>query len=412
MQAGAGKSALTGRQARGRRASLGAMTNGAFNRRALLAVAGLVLASGVPLPPAVAQGSPLRLPMRVLKGKIFVDVVLNGRPVEAMVDSGASYSGVDLALAALLGIEAKGRRVTLHHVHGSSSGRWAQGVKLAVGGVAATRAMMVTDFGALTESVLHPIAVLLGADFLGGYVAEFDFDADLLTLHARDGFSPPSGAALLPLSRPRGLTGDGTPMTAPVVVEGAPLQALIDTGSQSPLIVSPSAARRLKLLSGRRVSTSPIGGIGGVAAGRITSLKSLALGRQAFVDVPVQVTARDLSRVDANLGLEVLSRFHLWLDLGGGRMWLAPRAEQPAFPHNLIGFFGLPDGDQAIRVTFVANDSPADAAGLRAGDVITLIDGKPANAAQQAMTDVKAGTRLVLTLAGGQTRALTLAAYY
>lgn len=350
--------------------------------------------------------------MRVLKGKVFVDVVLNGRPVEAMVDSGASYSGVDLALAAVLGIEAKGRRVTLRHVHGSSSGRWAQGVKLVVGGVAMTRAMMVTDFSPLTESVLHPITVLLGADFLGGYVAEFDFDAGLLILHARDGFAPPSDAALLPLSRPRGLTGDGTPMTAPIIVEGAPLQALIDTGSQSPLIVSPSAAGRLKLLSGRRVSTSPIGGIGGVAAGRITSLKSLALGRHAFVDVPVQVTARDLSRIDANLGLEVLSCFHLWLDLGGGRMWLAPRAAQPPFQRNLIGFFGLPDGDQAIRVTFVADDSPADAAGLRAGDVITLIDGKPANAAQQAMADVKAGTRLVLTLAGGQTRALTLATYY
>jgi predicted aspartyl protease len=360
----------------------------------------------------MAQPAPLRLQMRVLKGKIFVDVVVNGRPVEAMVDSGASYSGLDLGLAAFLGIEASGRRVALRHVHGSSTGRWAQDVKLAVAGVAMTRAMMVTDFSLLTESVLHPITVLLGADFLAGYVAEFDFDAGVLILHARGGFAPLSGAALLPLTRPRGLAGDGTPMTAPIVVEGTPVQALIDTGSQSPLIVSPSVARRLKLLSDRRVSTSPIGGIGGVAAGRITSLKSLVLGRQAFVDVPVQVTARDLSSVDANLGLEVLSRFHLWLDLGGGRMWLGARAAQPPFPRNLIGFFGLPDGDQAIRVTFVAKDSPADAAGLRAGDIVTLIDGKPANAAQQAMADAQAGTRLVLTLAGGQTRALTLATYY
>ena len=57
------------------------------------------------------------------KGKIFVDVVVNGRPIQAMVDSGASYSGLDLALAALLNIEPKGRRVSLRHVHGSSSGR-------------------------------------------------------------------------------------------------------------------------------------------------------------------------------------------------------------------------------------------------------------------------------------------------
>jgi predicted aspartyl protease len=383
------------------------MTNGVFNRRGLLALVGLAFA-----PRAFAQAAPLRMPMRVTKGKIFIDVTLNGRPVEAMVDSGASYSGVDLALAALLGIEARGRRVALRHVHGSSSGRWAEGVILSVGGVARTRPMLVTDFSLLTASVLHPITVLLGADFLAAYVAEFDFEAGSLTLHARTGFTPPQDARLLPLTRPRGLAGEGTPMTAPIVVEGTTLQALVDTGSQSPLIVSPSVARRLKLLSGRRVSTSPIGGIGGTATGRITSLKGLALGRQAFLDVPVQVTARDLSRVDANLGLEVLSRFRLWLDLGGGRMWLAPRAGQPPFQRNLIGFFGLPDGDEAIRVTFVAEDSPADAAGLRDGDVITRIDGKPANVAQQALADAPAGTRLALTLASGQTRNLTLAPYY
>jgi predicted aspartyl protease len=383
------------------------MTNGAFNRRGLLALAGLALAPG-----AWAQGSPVRLPMRLIKGKIFVDVMVNGRPTEAMVDSGASYSGLDLALAAVLGIEARGRRVSLRHVHGSSSGRWAEGVNLSVGAVAATRPMIVTDFSLLTASVLHPIAVLLGADFLSDYVAEFDFDAGRLTLHARGGFTPPSRATMLDLAPPRGFAAAGTPMTAPIVVEGAPLRALVDTGSQSALIVSPSVARRLKLLSGRKVSTSPIGGIGGVGAGRITSLKSLALARQAFVDVPVQVTARDLSRVDANLGLEVLSRFHLWLDLGGGRLWLAPRADQPPFARNLIGFFGLPDGDNAIRVTFVASDSPADAAGLREGDVITLIDGRPANLAQQALVDAPAGTRLSLTLANGQKRDLTLAPYY
>ena len=201
-------------------------------------------------------------------------------------------------------------------------------------------------------------------------------------------------------------------MTAPVVVEGTVVQALVDTGSQSPLIVSPPVARRLRLLQDRVVSTSPIGGIGGTSPGRITSLRTLALGNQAFTDVPMQVTARSLARVDANLGLEVLSRFHLWLDLAGGRMWLRARADQPPFTKNLLGFFGMPDGDDDIRVTFVAAESPAERAGLKEGDVITLIDGKPANPAQQALVDPSPGMILRLTLANGQTRTLTLATYY
>lgn len=382
------------------------MTNGAFNRRGLLALAGLALA-----PQAFAQGAP-SLPFQILKGKIFIDVAVNGRPVQAMVDSGASYSGIDARLAETLGIVARGRRVSLRHVQGSSGGRWAEDVSLTVAGQSRTGPMMVTDFGLLTASVLHPIVVLLGADFLGRYVAEFDFDAGRLTLHDRQGFSGPSAATLTPLSRPRGLSGEATPMTAPVVVEGATVQALVDTGSQSPLIVSPPVARRLSLLEGRVVSTSPIGGIGGTSPGRIASLKTLALGNQAFTDVPVQVTAKPLARVEANLGLDVLSRFHLWLDLAGDRMWLKARGDQPPFAKNLLGFFGMPDGDDDIRITFVAANSPADRAGLKEGDVVARIDGKPANAAQLALTAAPAGTVLRLTLASGQTRTLTMAPYY
>jgi predicted aspartyl protease len=381
------------------------MIDRALNRRTLLALGALALAS-----PALAQGA-VSVPIQIIKGKIFIDVTVDGRPVQAMIDSGASYSGIDVRLAEDFGIVARGRRVALRHVQGSSKGRWADGVRLRVGGETVSRPMLVTDFGLLTASILHPVVVLLGADFLGAHVAQFDFDAGRLTLHARAGFTPPAGV-LVPLARPRGLSGEATPMTAPVVVEGVAIQALVDTGSQSPLIVSPSVARRLDLLEDRLVSTSPIGGIGGTSAGKITSLKTFAIGRQAFMDVPVQVTARSLGRIDANLGLEVLSRFNLWLDLAGGRMWLAARADQPPFARNLLGVFGIPDGDTAIRVTFVATGSPADQAGIEKGDIITLFNGKPANTAQVALADAPAGTPLTLTLENGQTRRLVLAPYY
>lgn len=362
-------------------------------------------------PRAFAQGA-VRLPMQIIKGKIFIEVRVNGRPLQAMVDSGASYSGIDTRMAQALGIEPKGRKVALRHVQGGSSGRWADGVWLGVGVGAVARSILVTDFGLLTASILHPVTVLIGADILAGHVVQFDLDAGVLTLHPRPGFTAPPGAVLAGLAPPKGLSGGGTPMTTPVVVEGAVVHALVDTGSQSPLIVSPSVARRLKLLEGRTVSTSPIGGIGGASAGQIASLKAVELGRREFQAVPVQVTARALASVEANLGLDLLSRFNLWLDLGGARLWLALRKTQPSFSKNLLGFFGLPDGDEAIRITFVAKDSPADTAGLKVGDIVTRIDGKPANAAQLLLADAPAGTTLALTLQDGRAKTLTLAPYY
>lgn len=387
-------------------ASLAPMTNGAFNRRGLLALAALTLA-----PRAFAQ-TMSSLPFKVIKGKIFVDVQVNGRPAQAMVDSGASYSGIDSRLAETLGIVPRGRRVSLRHVQGSSRGQWAEGLTLSFADETHTRPMLITDFGLLTASILHPVTVLLGADFLGGYFAEFNFDISRINLYSPGGFSPPPDAVVVPLTRPKGLAGGATPMTAPVVVEGATLQALVDTGSQAPLIVSPSVAQRLRLLKDRVVSTSPIGGIGGASAGRITSLKTLALGNYAFVDVPVQVTAKSLGRVDANLGLEVLSRFNLWLDLSGGRMGLRPRTTQPPFARNLLGFFGIPDGASDIRITFVASGSPAERVGLKAGDVIARFNDQPATEAQVALADAPAGTTLALELRDGRRVALTLAPYY
>jgi predicted aspartyl protease len=385
------------------------MTNGAFNRRALLALAGLPLASWVLAPRALAQAAPLRLPMQVIKGKVFVDVMVNGRPVQAMVDSGAGFTGLHEGLAAELGVEARGRRVSLRHVHGAGSGRMAEGVRLGVGGVTTSRPMLVTDFSLLTASVLHPILAVLGSDFLGQYVAHFDFDAGVLELIDPRAFAPPPGAEFVQLQR---LAKGGMLAMAPILIEGAPAQALIDTGSQTPLIVSSSLARRLKLLTGRPVSTGPLGGFGGVTTARVASLKSLTLAGETFVDVPVRIAPANANLAKPNLGLEALARFNLWLDLAGLGLWVLPRKAPPPFERNLTGFMGMADGDDAIRVTFVARGGPAEAVGLKEGDVVARINGQPANTAQIALADAGPGTPLSLTLQDGRAMRLVLATYY
>jgi predicted aspartyl protease len=344
--------------------------------------------------------------MQMIKGKVFIDVTLAGKPVQAMVDSGAAFTGVDETFAATVGVVGDGRSVGMRNIAGTSSGRWSAPAPLAIGAWSTTRPLLVTDFGLLTSTVLHPIRVVLGADFLAPFVVEFDFDAGLLTLHPRAGFSPPQ-AALVPLSP---MSGGSALRTAPMQVEGHKVQALVDTGSQSALIVSPAPARRLKLTAGRLVSTAPIGSFGGPAVGRITTARTLELGGQSFPDVPVQIAARDLG-AEGNLGLNLLSRFHLWLDLSGGRMWMKARSEQPPFERDLLGFYGLQDGDDHLRLTFVAKDSPADRAGLKANDIIVRINGEAAFPAQLKITATE-GLRLDMALEGGAARTLVMARYY
>jgi len=367
-------------------------------RTVLAATAGLVLAR-----PAFAE--PGRIPFEHARGKVFAPVMVNGLPVQAMLDSGSAFYGLDKAFAAKAGVVPVGRSIAVRGVQHSLSGRWADIRQLSIGGVTLSGApALVVDYGALAGVVGRDIEMALGGDFFRRFVVDLDFDDESLAIVPREGFTAPSDATLVALRPARGV------MTAPVrFADETTLWAIVDTGSEPPLIVSPGPSRSLRLFDGRS-STAPLGGIGGGAVVKVGAAPTLSVGGHRFEDVPVQGAPRKLG-AEANLGLGLLARFRLWLDFGGQRMWLRPRPAPPAFRRDLLGFYGLVR-DDGIRITHVAPRSPAAAAGFRVGEVVTAINGMPAMAANLALSDAPAGTPLAITLADGTERALTLARYY
>lgn len=371
-----------------------------FPRRTFLGMAG-----GLVLAPAAFSQTARTVPIELANGKIFVPTIINGQPVQAMLDSGSAPNGIDPSFADRAHVVAKGRRVTMRGVQHTLRGRYAQ-AQISVAGFEIQQApVLVLDYGDLSATVGRPIEAALGGDFFRRFVIELDFVAKTLRLHPRDSFvAPPAPAVLAPLRPVMGL------MTTTLSVGGESVDAIVDTGSDPPLIVSPAPAGRLQLLRSKTVSTAPLGGVGGASIARITTAPQVVLGGAAFDDVPVQAPPRSLG-VDANLGLGLLSRFHLWFDFGGQRMWLSPNGESTPFRRDLLGFYGRVDDDE-IRITHVAPGSPAATAGFRAGDVVMLINGEPAVAANQALKDAPQGTALTFTLANGATRSLTLTRYY
>lgn len=373
-----------------------------LDRRTFLGMAGGLVLAG----PVAAQ--PKSIPIELADGKILVPVMLNGQPVQAMLDSGATLYGLDIGAAERLSLKADGRRVTARGVQHVLRGRFGEARSLVVGGVdLGATPMLVLDYGDLLPGAARRIEAGLGGAFFRRFVVELDLAAKTLRLHERAAFEAPSApAVLVPLTESRGF------MTAPVGLgEHDLVQAVVDTGSDPPLIVSPGPARRLGLLGGDRpASTAPLGGVGGVSIARITSAPRITLGGEAFADVPVQVPARGIG-LDANLGLGLLARFHLWLDFGGQRMWLAPRGQAPAFRRDLVGFYGVISGD-ALKVTHVAPGGPAAAAGFRVGETIASINGEVASIANQTLKDTPEGVALTFGMANGKSRHLTLSRYY
>ena len=355
--------------------------------------------------PAAAQ--PPAIPIELADGKILVPVMLNGQPIQVMLDSGAEFYGIDAEAAERVGLKADGRRMTARGVQHVVHGRFGEARSLVIGGAdLGATPMLVVDYGDLLQGADRRIEAGLGGAFFRRFVVELDLAAETMRLHERKTFNPPAAPAVLV-----SLIEIGGSMTAPVGVgDGGTVLAVVDTGSDPPLIVSPQPASRLGLLSGRPVSTAPLGGIGGRSIARITSAPRITLGGATFEDVPVQIPMRRTG-LDANLGLGLLSRFHLWLDFGGRRMWLAPQGEAKPFRRDLVGFYGVIDGD-ALRVTHVAPGGPAATAGFHPGETIASINGEVASVANQTLKDTPAGVALTFKLANGKSRQLTLARYY
>jgi membrane-associated protease RseP (regulator of RpoE activity) len=146
-------------------------------------------------------------------------------------------------------------------------------------------------------------------------------------------------------------------------------------------------------------------------AGGVDPLLPVALeGRQS-------VAARS-GRVDGNVGMPILSRFHLIVDFPDGRVLFAPPVDvDTAFDVNHTGLT-LQPGDHGVKVLYVAPNSPAAAAGLKVNDVIVSVDGVSTSARptdgrrKNAWLNDAPGKILSLRLSDGESKTLILGRYF
>jgi hypothetical protein len=348
---------------------------------------------------------PVRLPMRLEAGKLFVPASINGVAVDALLDPGSKWTSLDAGLAAAIGVRGE-RRFTGELIQGRIEGAWAKGaaIRLGEGGFTPER-LVVVDYGPLSRQLGRPIQLVLGRDLFERFVADLDFERRTLVLSARDGYAPPAEARRVDLRSSRGR------MTMPVTIENEPpLWAAVDLGNDLPLILSPGP-RSKRLLRGKPVSTALIGGAGSDVVAQIATATRVGLAGVSLAQVPFEVAPRSVG-FDANLGLPVLRRFRLSLDFGGRRMWLAPGPDLAApFEKDRTGLNGFIDGG-VLHIIHVARGGPAERAGFKAGDRVSTIDGETVVTANANLADAPSGRTLDFALDDGTHRRLTLGEYY
>lgn len=350
--------------------------------------------------------------------RIYIPAKVNGHDVTVLLDSGAETSVLDRAWADAHGIKSEGQ-VTAVGTGGQAQGAFAGDVSFEVGSLRLQNLNVATlDLSAIAKQLGAPLPVILGAEVFKQLIVDIDFETKQIAFHDPKGFKPPKGAVVVPVK-----STSGGIRSVPVSIEGSPtVQVDFDIGNGSPFLVSPAYWQPQKLLEGRLNSKVMSGAVGGMREQPIATLKTLEFAGVTFREVPAVFqlagnTAIDSERSVGNVGLPILSRFRMLTDYPNDRLYLVAHKDAATLPFamNRVGVRAVRD-PAGLKVTYVAEGSPAAAAGFKIGDVVTAIDGKAIDASfdvgAQAWQSAPAGKPMTLTMADGAVRTLQTRDYY
>lgn len=351
-----------------------------MTRRVLLTLVVIAFAIGVS-----AQPIPARLPFESGRGLILVTGRINGsRALNLILDTGAGISVIDSSLIETLGLKEVGA-ITASGAGGSAQAKTLSGAKLTLDGVGdpIDLPMIGLPIKSLETQIGAPVDGILGREFFEKFVVTIDY-RDRWVEFSRE--APPVGRGkVVPFKLERGI-----PVIAATVELGDGRKVAttfgIDTGANRGVTLHADfvAANKVLPFPGPSIETFA-GGVGGMRATVMGRLGAIEFGgfriprpiAQA-TPAPVRGSVETAER-GGLLGFEVFRKFRMVVDYGRGQLVLEPNADfESAIEADMSGL-GLAKAVTGIRIARVSPKSPAEALGIKPGDVLVEVDGKSAS---------------------------------
>lgn len=358
--------------------------------------------------PQIAAAKNQPVPFLLFRGKILFQAKVAGRPVTALLDSGADFSMIDAALAKSLGLPP-GDAVNIAGTSGNVPATMARGVDLDVPGqFRSINQMLAVDLAPASKLLGRKLDLVLGGDVMRKLSLGIDFRRRLFRF-GRSGVKP-AGFTAIPLQRAK-FAAFATARSG-----GKPLRLEIDLGFNGDISLSPEAWAKVKPANTRISENVGAGANGSLQAIVQARLPDLAIATLDEPDVDVDVRTQPASfagQVDGLLGTAILERYDMVLDVGANMLWLRPLATPPARRIERSGLALVPDGT-AMKVLQVSSGSPAVGT-WKAGDRLCRVDGHAVDPASPTALDWRNGPEgsvVDLETCDGTHRPLTLKRYY
>lgn len=292
-------------------------------------------------------------------GLILVPVILGSKTVLAAIDTGSDRTMFDKSLRPLLGKPR--RRSRGSSLDGSFEAELYGAPDATVGGLSleGLPVVSVVDLRSPREALGEPLYGILGIDFLSAYVVQIDFeDAKVRFL----GSTPHDAGCAIPLDFRENLPF----VEASLGALARRTHFLIDSGCTLVGILEEQAFEDLRQRGDvRRCYSSGSASLSKKTLRRVGALQHVSLRDFEHSELDFMAGPRNV------LGVSYLSRFKVTFDFPRATMYLIPR--RGAFPRtdsrDASGLMLLQVNGN-ILVERVAESSPAENAGMRAGDVI------------------------------------------